>query len=259
MKALNRIVRAALSVAGVIAIFYSFQLVGCIASAHADPTAVSPPPAPGWSMAEVMALIALIVAGIHALVEGARAFLHFTAPRTASTWDDRAAATLDAVHQRLAAVEALIPTKVAVVSSGPPASTASGIIGPIAVLALLLGGLLAVPACATVKTDAAAAKVAVVECAKQDAAPILSALAQFGAQAALSALTGGSIDWSGIEAAALVQGKVVGGCALTRFVAELAKAPKTTARALIAGPDPAADGQAAIARLSTRFAGATWQ
>lgn len=125
---------------------------------------------------------------------------------------------------------------------------------------LVLGALAMQPGCATVKATPGAAKVAAIECAKQDAAPILSALAQFGAQAALSALTGGAIDWSGLEASALIQGKVVGGCALTRFVAELAKAPKseTAARALVAGPDPAADGQAAIARLSGRFGGATW-
>lgn len=114
-------------------------------------------------------------------------------------------------------------------------------------------------ACATIKTDAAAAKTAIVDCAKADAGPILSLVAHIGAVALASQINGGQIDWPAIEGSALVQGKVVGGCALSRFVAALAGQPKTEARALMALPDPAVEGQAAVARLSAKFDGAVWR
>lgn len=231
-------------------------LVGA-AIAHADTPPAGPPPAPapGWSMAEVMALIALIVAGVHALVEGARAILHFTAPRTKTTLDDRGAELLDSIHQRLTAIEALLPAR-------PPAqSSTTNIIGPIAVLAIVLGLGAGSLSCATLRAAPGAAKTAAIECAKQDAVPIIQLAAQLGAQALIAAIDQGSIDWPALEAAAAVQGKVVGGCALTKFVAALSQAPRsdTAARALVAGPDPVADGKAAIARLSARFDGAVWQ
>lgn len=236
-------------------------LIGA-AIAHADPVPVAAAPAapaPGWSLAEVMALIALIVAGVGALVDAARAVLHFTAPRTASTWDDRQAARLDAFHDRLRAVETLIPN--AKPAAAPPAVVTGGIIGPIAIALLAAGSLLwMAPACATVKAIPGAAKTALVECAKADAVPILELAGRLGAQALIAAIDQGAIDWHAMEEAAAGQGKVVGGCALTKFVAALAQAPRsdTAARALAAGPDPVADGKAAIARLSTRFDGATW-
>lgn len=105
------------------------------AAAEAPPPA---PPAPGWSMGDVMALIALIIAGAGMLIDAARAILHFTAPRTATTWDDNAAAALDDLHSKLTDIEARLPPK--------PSSSS----GPVAVLALVLLGLGApalLPAC----------------------------------------------------------------------------------------------------------------
>jgi hypothetical protein len=94
--------------------------------------AESPPPTPavGWSMGDVMALIALIVAGAGLAIDAARGILHFTAPRTESTWDDRAAAALDELHNKLADIESRLP---------PPPKAPT--IGPVAVLALVLLGL----------------------------------------------------------------------------------------------------------------------
>lgn len=160
-----------------------------------------------------------------------------------------------------AAIPLIMHSTVRSAPAAPPAasSAASGA-GATALLLIMAGALALQPACATVKAAPGAAKTAVVECAKADSAPIINALAEFAATAALSALNHQAIDWGGIEATAKAHGLVVGGCALTRFVAEIERAPKpeTAARALVAGPDPAADGRAALVRLSARFDGATW-
>jgi hypothetical protein len=82
-----------------------FALIGFTSVALAADAA---PPATGWSLGEVMALIALILGGTGMLVDAARAILHFTAPRTATTLDDRAAARLDAAHDKIAKLEAVV-------------------------------------------------------------------------------------------------------------------------------------------------------
>lgn len=123
------------------------------------------------------------------------------------------------------------------------------------------------PACAgrsagdTLKAIPGEAKSAVIDCGKQNAAPILALAFALGAQALLAEIDQGSIDWPALEASAATEGKVVGGCALTHFVTGLARAPRsdTAVRALVAGPDLAGDGRAAIARLSKRFDRATWR
>jgi hypothetical protein len=126
------------------------------------------------------------------------------------------------------------------------------------IVMLGLAVLTTTPSCRPVKNVVNAGATAVVECAKADARPILELVAEIGTQAALSALRLGAIDWSGIEAAAIAQGKVTGGCALARFVAELQAAPRPAVVGLLAPPDPADDAAAALARVSARFDGATW-
>lgn len=126
--------------------------------------------------------------------------------------------------------------------------------------AAMFGVVTYLASCATVKAVPHTVKVAVVECAKQDAKPILAVVADLAVQATVSVLKLGHIDWDAIEKKAYEQGEVTGGCALTRFVAELEKAPQPEAavRSLVAGPDLVADGRAAVERLSTRFGGTTW-
>lgn len=125
------------------------------------------------------------------------------------------------------------------------------------VLAVLIGLTVS---CATVKAVPGAAKTAAVECIKQDAKPILAVVAQLGVQAALSVMKLGDIDWEALEKLAYEQGETTGGCALTRFVAELEKTtkPDTAVRSLVAAPDPVNEGRAAVKRLSARFGGTTW-
>lgn len=91
------------------------MLIALMLTAHADPAPVAAvvpvvvPPVAGWSMGEVLALIALIVAGVGAVVDAIRGVLHFVAPRTKTTLDDRAAASLDALHDRLVSIESRLP------------------------------------------------------------------------------------------------------------------------------------------------------
>ena len=131
---------------------------------------------------------------------------------------------------------------------------------PAALLLAFLLGAAVLPGCATLKASPGAAKSATIACAKADAGPILQLAAALGVQALLAAIDQGAIDWPALEAAAATQGKVVGGCAFTRFIADLAKAPRsdTAARSLLALPDLAADARASATRLSARFGGATW-
>ncbi len=91
------------------AVFLLFSLICSVAGADPLPAAPAPAASAGWSMGEVLALIALLVASVGAIVDAVRAVLHFTAPRTTSTLDDRAAAALDKVHDRLTAIEGKLP------------------------------------------------------------------------------------------------------------------------------------------------------
>lgn len=102
-----------------------------------------------WSFADVIALLALVLAGAGVLIDAARAILHFTASRTASTWDDRAAASLDRLHDRIAAIETRLPPAP---SAAAPPSTATMVL-----LLAMLGVLVAAqPGCGgTTSTRAA--------------------------------------------------------------------------------------------------------
>src|SRR5262245_26130333 len=125
---------------------FPFTLLAALVLVLPTALADTAPPAaasPGWSPAEVMALIALIVAAAGALIDAARAILHFTAPRTKSTWDDNAAAALDRMHARVAALEVLVPRP-------PPAPTTPDHIGMLAIVVLAIVAA-TTPACATVK------------------------------------------------------------------------------------------------------------
>jgi hypothetical protein len=111
-----------------------------------------------------------------------------------------------------------------------------------------------------VKADAKAGETAVIDCAKADAAPLEALLVQFAVDAVGSVGSTGAVAWGALETEAIGQGEVIGGCALKRFVAALESAPPpaSTARSLLAPPDNAAGGRAALARVSAHFGGVTW-
>lgn len=114
-------------------------IYGHLHPAHAAGDAAPAGPAPTWNLGEVMALIALIIASVGAVVDAVRAVLHFTAPRTTSTLDDRAAAALDSLHDRISALEgAMMRPAITGSSSAPaPKSPALGV-GVTAGIALIL-------------------------------------------------------------------------------------------------------------------------
>jgi hypothetical protein len=215
-------------------------------------------------------VLAVIAIG-SAVLSAASIILHVVAPRTKATWDDKLRDDLDEVLGLVRLLRPTVapqPSGLAIMPTGqrdPQAGRTEGALLAIqAALAVLtcatVLAMAVLPACATVKRDAAAAKVAIVECAKQDAGPILQLLGKIAAQALTSQINGQVIDWPAIEGSALVRGKIVGGCALTRFVAELAAAPKAevAARGLLAPPDPVADGRALLAKWSKEEGGMTW-
>lgn len=133
--------------------------------------------------------------------------------------------------------------------------------------ALLLVGLLAGPqlACATVKADAAAGKVAVVDCVKADRPAIEALIGELAWDAIEQSAKLGAPDWSALVAAAEARGVVVGGCAFVAFEAARKPAPTPPASsgpavAALATPPPAPDpAVAALERLRAEFGGVQWQ
>jgi hypothetical protein len=223
--------------------------------AHAA-VVVSGPPViiethPGLPLEAWIALGIAALGSIRGIVRGIADLAGMIAKRTSNTVDDGIHEKLDLVADTLDEIATLIPPRK---SPGP--------VLPVAAVLLSLGvlGMATLQSsCATVRAAPGAAHVAVVECAKKDAAPILALAVELATQAALAVIGAGHIDWDALEHAAYEQGETTGGCAFKRFVAELSKAPAPQARGLVALPDPTAEGQAALARLSTRFGGVTWQ
>lgn len=120
------------------------------------------PPVTGWSTEGVIALIALLVGGAGMIVDAVRGVLHFTAPRTATTVDDRAAAALDAIHERLSNIETKLP---------PAART----LGPIAMLALFVLAVSGTPGCATTSSTVKSGVTTLEGCSAADATAIVTA------------------------------------------------------------------------------------
>lgn len=118
---------------------------------------------------------------------------------------------------------------------------------------LLMLSLTACSAGTTKKLDVA--KDGVIQCVKADAAPIITLLVEFAAEALGSALHLGGIDYDAIVDKAVAHGKVVGGCAGLRFLAALRGAqPASSMRALVATPNPIDEAEA---KLRARL-GAAW-
>jgi len=241
----------ALMCAIVVAILLLYRL------AHAAPEANQVASiASSWEVWIVAGLAAL--AGLETLLKGLAMIVRAISRLTKTTVDDDVADGLEAAHAKIGEAFGIL-NGLRLRSQPPPTSP----LAPIAMLVIILGaGVVLQPACATLKATPDAAKTTVIECGKQEAEPILRVAAELGIQAALSALDRGAIDWTTIEDRAAAVGKVVGGCALVRFVAELEQAPhaeSVAAWSLVAPADPVADGHVAVRRLGLRLGGVTWQ
>lgn len=285
---------------GIIGIVIALDAIHQIGVAHADtgqvvaaapvaPVPVVAPVAPAGGES-IMAIIALIVGIVSAVGMGISNALHIIAPRTKTTWDDRGLAKLDEMLGLLRLIP--VPTKptqadldalkleadrhFATVSGTAPAESfdtktaitaklpQSGRIHIGAALVLAFAAILALPllGCNTLSSAPGAAKDAVIDCTKADEAAIAALVSELGADAVTTALGTGSADWAKLEADAVGQGKVVGGCALAEFVAALSKAkPPAVASARLAmvpPPTPADQGRASLERFRAQMGGARW-
>jgi len=249
----------------------------------APPTGVGPDqdPTGGIPWQAWLAIGLAGLSGIETVLRGMRAALAAIAPHTKTTIDDRARDLVgkldDDALALLRTLLGMVPASSTATSSrttsepldeAKAAEVLPSISGPTdlpcifvipgsgALLALILAaGITLQPACATIKAVPPVAGHAIVDCAKVDALPILTLVAQLGIQAALQVLDLGKIAWPDIEATAWAEGKVVGGCAADRFVAAMSKAPVTPGL-LATGPAP---GEAMLARLSARWGGVEWR
>lgn len=202
------------------------------------PPAADPPPVkPGWRTTEFYLSSAAVLLGVlyaSGLIT------------TGSPWD------------RLAGIAAtLLAAMGYTVVRGSVKSAAA------ALLVVALGSAVASQtACissAQVADAPGAAETAVIDCTRADAPAVIALLGQLGADAVTAVLHTGAVDWGHLEASAIAQGKVVGGCALAELVAELSAAPASSTPARVAGaPDLAADGQAALDRLRAALGGVRW-
>ena len=180
-------------------------LLTAIAHAGPVPAEAAPSAATGiadWTASDVRSLIALIGVGLLAVIEAARAVLHFTAPRTKTTLDDRAAARLDQVHDLIVArLPAPAP------APSPPPSTSAG--GPAVLIVLIVIGLAGAQTACTA-AQRTATPPAIVDCTAANGAAIGEvAISMRGT----CALPNNVVDWGCVTSKAIVAGLQIGGCA----------------------------------------------
>lgn len=237
--------------------------VALAATAEAPPVAASAPPA-GWSMAEVMALIALIVGCAGMLIDAARAVLHFTAPRTKTLWDDNAVATLDRLRADLAEIRTRLPviptamhepdTTTTITTTrhplGPP-------LGPVAMFALVLLGLGAASSLsctAAQRSDVGSnAKIAMVDCTAASAAAIGATAASMRSPKPAGCYADGNTDWQCVRDKAVNAGIAIGGCAFLELVT--AEASPARVASATGEPPPERPGRAAFESYRASVAG----
>jgi len=219
--------------------FFMVLMLLLASRAFADPVATTVATQSGWSMGEVMALVSLVLSAALTLLEAGRAVLHFTAPRTKATWDDRWAGYMDRLHDRLASIESRLPAP----PTKPP-------LGPVALLAIMLGvSALAGASSGCTHEQRVAAPHALVDCTIANVAAVGATVI---AMNDACGKPGGGIDWSCVGSKALVNGVQIGGCA---FLEMLHPTPPSGAVAIAAPmpPDPA--GLAAFEDYRARAAG----
>jgi hypothetical protein len=220
-----------------LAAFVLFIPIAIAATAEAPPAQ-----AQGWQFADVMSLVALLVAGAGMLIDAVRAILHFTAPRTKTTIDDTWAARLDAVHERITVVEQRLPP---VPGKGPTITT----IALVLLVALLAG-------CGSTGRELGHdTGVALVDCTSASSAAIGGVLASMRSDVAAGGCSSKSdagarsTDWRCVRGKAVSAGLAIGGCAFLELVSAQSDTP---ARALVAAND---GGRAAFEDYRAAIAG----
>jgi len=140
----------------------------------------------------------------------------------------------------------------------PSSSSAKQLIGPVAVLALVVlgfGAAAALPSCAAVKGEVANVGTAIVDCVKAAPGPIEALLVELASDAIAAVMGTGAVDWTALEARAEGQGATTGGCAFAEFVHGRPASSASSVQSLMAGPDPAI---AALEQLRAHVGGVQW-
>lgn len=233
---------------GIGALLFSLLFAAILShAAHAAPAEAAPglvigSPMPGWL--EAVALIALVLSGLGAILGGLSVVLHAIAPKTKTTLDDRAADSVDRLHDKvddvLAVVRGIAPAPAPPLAKTPQGGFATPSIG----LGIAVFGCFAclVIACATLTTDAKVAGQAVVDCTKQDEPKLLQLTLSFASQIIGKVTSGAAVDWDGLESQAEAEGTAIGQCAFLETWAKLHPAapsgpvPAVAARTLVASP-----------------------
>jgi len=253
-----------LVLAGLLAAYISLSAVHMIGVAHADtPAAVAVQPAStaGFDVGGTIAVVALVIGGLGMILGGLSVVLHAIAKRTVTTWDDTAAAEVDALHAKLDEVLALIGGKEPGVPT-PARNPQSGKSALLVLLAVPLATALAwslavfVPACHydTVKADAGALAHGTVTCAKADVPAVRALGLQLATEALVSAVSGHGIPWTQLEAeaeaGAKAQGIAIGSCAFGQLIADLSKLLPAPAPGVMARTD---DGRGELELLKAHL------
>jgi hypothetical protein len=254
----HRVAMTALTLVGLLASFYAFQLVGCIASAHASVPTTDGAPAPiivarGIDPNAIVAWIGAITGGLSLLLVIAFRVLQVVAPLTPTKIDDelrdmfgeildhlRGQATTVVVSRPAAAAPG--PATVINVDTPPkepppPGATAGGSIGLIVLL--LIGGIWLQPACGSARPRAASGAVAVLDCETPAITAVLPDLVPI-ARAALKRLIGsdGRIDVTQLKLDASKIKTDMGRCVVDGAIAALTTpAPQPPGVAALATSD----------------------
>jgi hypothetical protein len=224
------------SVAGIVGgtlVVYALLTALLARVAHAD---TGTPPAPGWSLAEILLLIGVILFAARQLVDGLRAVFHFLGARNpATTWVDGVATTLDSLHDRITALEALIPRTPGPIDPGTTVTTTTvkrdpqagkANLGTLATLALgsvLLGTLVGFSAvgissgCATVRPAAGSAVAAELDCSSAAMVDVARSLGNAAQTYLVGKIAGDgrTVDTAAIKADLRALGSKAWSCAIT--------------------------------------------
>lgn len=198
--------------------------IGVASAAGPSATAAS---SSAWTFWLLLAAAALL--GISNVLHLLKARTHGALIARLSDDVDALAAIVSGLTGQTTSARTPSPPPAPSVATGPGAGSA-------VLLALLLGAAGLQPACAAARKAPATAGHAVADCAKADALPIAVLVAAW----ALDAMVAGRINWRGIEAGSIAQGKVIGYCAAARFV-EASSSSTATHPGVMPPHDPGAE------------------
>lgn len=248
-------------------------ILGGAALAHASVAATDSTPAPdplGWLAYAKIALAAGL--GAATVLGIIQAGLTWLAPRTKTTVDDTLRDDVRFLHDKLdAALKLLgglipaagvpaalvVPVSLAEKPAAPaltiapplPRDTQAGVSLLGCMLALALGGAIALAVAACTAAQRTATPHALVDCTAANAAAIGATAGSMRAEKPDGCAVAGVTDWSCVQAKAIAAGLAIGGCAFLEVVTVADKAPAAAA------PGATGPGRAAFESYRASVAG----